>query len=112
MKVEVIERECKASVGLSTELSNNEVDSVVELVKEVDKAIDNGVKQKKQASANKREYTENDSVTVGIELKTLVRIHWLLDNMTNNRSHKASGLFDAADVNYSETLCEINKKGE
>lgn len=112
MKVEVIERECVANVGLSTELSNDEVDSVVELTKEVNKAIDNGIKQRKQSSANKREYTENDSVVVGIELKTLVRIHWLLDTMTNNRSHKASGLFDVADINYSETLCMINKKGE
>lgn len=112
MKVQVIERECTAKVGLSTELSNDEVDSIVDLVKEINRTIDKGVKEKKRTTTNNREYTENDRIIVGVELKTLVRIHWLLDTMTDSRSRKASGLFDVADVNYSETLCKINKKGE
>lgn len=114
MEVKVIERECVANVGLSTELTNAEVESVVQLVHTVSKAIDEGCEELKKAKMpeDKKEYTEADKLAVKIDLNALVRIHWLLNTITDNRATKPSDLFNDADIAYSRTLCEINKKGE
>lgn len=114
MVVEVIEKECVANVGLSTQLTNAEVESVVQLVHTVNKAIEEGCEEFKKAKMleNKKEYTEADKLAVKIDLNALVRIHWLLNAITDNRATKPSDLFNDADIAYSRTLCEINKKGE
>lgn len=114
MIVQVIKRECTANVGLSTELSNAEIESVVQLVHTVGKAIDEGCEDFKNAKMpeNKKEYTEADKLAVKIDLNALIRIHWLLNTITDNRATKPSDLFNDADIAYSRTLCEINKKGE
>lgn len=114
MVIEVIERECVAKVGLSTQLTNEEIESVVQVVRTVDKAIEDGCEELKKARMpeNKKEYTEADKLAVKIDLSTLIRIHWLLDTITDHRATKPSNLFNDADIAYSHTLCEINKKGE
>lgn len=125
MKVQDVKKECLANVGLSIELSNSEVDSVVSLVRDLDISIQKGkadlashvshIKQIDSEFANKEDHGafgktqfNPDNATVTIDLKSLVRAFMLLDTITNNRAFNSSHLFDAADKALDTMLTDIN----
>lgn len=125
MKVQDVKKECLANVGLSIELSNSEVDSVVSLVRDLDISIQKGkadlashvshIKQINSELANSEDHGafgkaqfNPDNATVTIDLKSLVRAFMLLNTITNNRAFNSSHLFDAADNVLDTMLTNIN----
>lgn len=125
MKVQDVKKECLANVGLSIELSNSEVDSVVSLVRDLDISIQKGkadlashvshikqidsefAKSEDHGAFGKAQFNP-DNATVTIDLKSLVRAFMLLDTITNNRAFNSSHLFDAADNVLDTMLTKIN----
>lgn len=113
MKVQVVERECTAKVGVSVEFSNSEIDSIVRLALSLDDAIEKGCKTSASiAKAANKPYGLSDKIPVAVDLKHLVRIAYLLDKITDSRVHNTSGLFNDADVTYGSVLESINNQGE
>lgn len=106
MKIQDVKKECLATVGLSVEFSNTEVNSLSHLLTIVDNAVDHGVEAAKStATENERQYSDNEKIDVSIDLKSLKRIQWLLTQLTRN---EMSGLFEEADADYRTDLSYIN----
>ena len=115
MKVQIVEKECTAKVGISVEFSNSEIDSLVRIALKLDGKIEEECKKAHQfikASQTGAKYNESDEIPVEVDLKTLTRISWLLDKITNNRVRKPSDLFNEADGDYLVTLESINNREE
>lgn len=106
MKVQDVKKECLAVVGLSIEFSNSEISSLSHLLAKVSDAIDKGVKTcHAQAEATKKQYDEKENIPVCIDLKSLMRMEWLLTQLTRNEN---SGLFESADSDYRAEVNCIN----
>lgn len=106
MKIQDVKRECLATVGLSIEFSNTEVNSLSHLLTIVDNAVEHGIEAAKStAMENKKPYGDNEKIECPIDLKSLKRIQWLLTQLTRN---EMSGLFEQADVDYRGDLSYIN----
>lgn len=106
MKIQDVKKECLATVGLSVEFSNTEVNSLSHLLTTVDNAVEHGVEAAKStATENERQYGDNEKIEVPIDLKSLKRIQWLLTQLTRNET---SGLFEQADADYRADLLHIN----
>lgn len=106
MKVQDVKKECLATVGLSVEFSNTEVNSLSHLLTTVDNAVEHGVEAAKStAKENRKQYNDNEKIEVPIDLKSLKRIQWLLTQLTRN---EISGLFEQADSDYRTDLSYIN----
>ena len=115
MKVQIVERECTAKVGISVEFSNSEIDSLVRIALKLDDKIEEKCKEVHnyiKASQTGVKYNESDEIPVEIDLKTLARISWLLDKITDGRVRKPSNLFNDADSDYLATLESINNREE
>lgn len=111
MKVQTIEKECVAKTGISIEFSNSEIDSIVRLLLVLDDKIEKGCKTSRslQTAAGKQ-YKNTEEIPVSVDLKTLVRISWLLDKITYGRTRKPSDLFNDADASYLVTVQSINSQ--
>lgn len=106
MKVQDVKRECLATVGLSVEFSNTEVNSLSHLLTTVDNAVEHGIEAAKSAAKeNGKPYGDNEKIECPIDLKSLKRIQWLLIQLTRN---EMSGLFEQADADYRTDLLHIN----
>jgi len=106
MKIQDVRKECLATIGLSVEFSNTEVNSLSHLLTTVDNAVDHGVEAAKStATKNGKPYGDNEKIEVPIDLKSLKRIQWLLTQLTRNET---SGLFEQADADYRADLLHIN----
>ena len=112
MKINVIEKQCLAKVGLSIEFSNSECSSIERVANKLNDAVKKAVKQAEQmVSANKESgcspatYKQPADVPVVINLDMAMRICWLLGNFANSRE---SDLFVNADNMSLVTLAEIN----
>lgn len=106
MKVNVIEKECTARVGLAIEFSNSECSSIERVVNAVNDAIAKAVEQSKTiVEHGKEEYADTTKVPVLIDLETATRIAWLLGNFVHKTE---SALFANADNMAIVTLAEIN----
>lgn len=125
MKVQDVKKECLASVGLSIEFSNSEIDSIVQLIMDLRQSIEKGysdlsemVEHTKQINSEferadqgvmGKSNVDPDKATVTVDLKTLVRCRWLLNRITNNRANNPSSLFNQIDDEYSCTIKSINE---
>ena len=125
MKVQELKRECLASVGLSIEFSNSEIDSIVQLIMDLKLSIEKGynylsavVEHTKQINSEFEREDQGvmgkpdidpDKATVTVDLKTLVRCRWLLNKITNNRADNPSSLFNQIDGEYSCVIKSINE---
>lgn len=106
MKIQDVKKECLATVGLSVEFSNTEVNSLSHLLTTVDNAVEHGVEAAKStATENGKPYGDNEKIEVPIDLKSLKRIQWLLTQLTRGET---SGLFEQADADYRTDLLHIN----
>lgn len=106
MKVQDVKKDCLAIVGLSIEFSNSEISSLSRLLTNVSDAIDKGVKTlHAQAKATGSLCDEKENIPVCIDLKSLMRVEWLLTQLTRNEN---SGLFESADTNYRTEVGNIN----
>lgn len=112
MKINVIEKECVAKVGLSVEFSNSECASIKDVKMRVNDAIEravNGATAYTGASQTNRKFKSPSEITVEVDLETAMRIDWLLSNFIRKED---SGLFCTADnlcltkmavINHEET---------
>ena len=113
MKVQVVERECMAKVGVSIEFSNSEIDSLIRIALKLDDKIEEQCKEAHafiKSSETGVKYKESDELFVRVDLKTLTCISWLLDKITNGRVRNPSDLFNEAYGNYLATLESINNR--
>lgn len=91
-------------------MTNQEVDSISRLSWVLDNKIEEGCKEAHnfvKASALGAKYDENEEILVKVDLRTLVRVSWLLEKITGMKHN--SGLFDEADENYLTTVATINE---
>lgn len=102
MKVNVIEKECTARVGLAIEFSNSECSSIERVANTVNDSIIKAVEHGKEEGVR---YADATKVPVLIDLETATRIAWLLGNFVHNTR---SALFANADNMANVTLAEIN----
>lgn len=109
MKINVIEKQCLAKVGLSIEFSNSECSSIERVANAVNDSIVKAVEQSKTIVESGKEegvrYADATKVPVVINLETATRIAWLLGNLVMSRE---SALFGSADNMSLVTLAEIN----
>ena len=115
MKVQHVEKQCTAKVGIAIEFSNSEVDSIIRLALQLDDAIEEKCKKANQfvrASEIGTTYKETDEIPVEIDLKMATRIYWLLDHITMCRTGEPSDLFNPADEDYASRIANINKREE
>ena len=74
MKVQVVERECMAKVGVSIEFSNSEIDSLIRIALKLDDKIEEQCKEAHafiKSSETGVKYKESDELFVRVDLKTL-----------------------------------------
>jgi hypothetical protein len=125
MKVQELKKECLASVGLSIEFSNSEIDSIVQLIMDLKLSIEKGYNdlsemvehtnqinsefEKADQGVMGKANIDPDKATVTVDLKTLVRCRWLLNKITNNRADNPSSLFNQIDNEYSCMIKSINE---
>lgn len=107
MKIQIIEKECTARVGLSIEFSNSEQRAIETVGNKLGEAIDKAEEESKNFVKASQTDTKLDvsHVTVKIDLETAMRIHWLLGNCVNKNE---SGLFNTADNACIEAMARIN----
>ena len=124
MKVQELKKECLANVGLSVEFSNSEIDSIVQLIMNLKLSIEKGYSDLSNMAEHTKQINSEferedqgvmgtfnidpDKATVTVDLKTLVRCHWLLNRITSNRAENPSSLFNQIDDEYSRTIEKIN----
>lgn len=110
MKIQDVKKECLATVGLSVEFSNSEINSIDRLLIDVDAAVEKAIDQ--QITMGK--HFENgchtinektDHVPAAIDLKSLKKVQWLLYQLTRNNS---SDLFNEAIREYESDIASIN----
>lgn len=108
MKVQEVKRECTtATVGISVELSNTEINSMLCEQWKLREAIDHGVEQAKSiAKAYERQYDVEEDVPVSIPLRTLMRIDWFFSKIASCRM--MSDMFCEAESWYQCELKNIN----
>ena len=109
MKVNIVEKECMARVGLTIEFSNSECSSIERVANTLNDAISKASEQAKQIVEHGKEknvrYSQTTKVPVLIDLETAMRVSWLLGQLI----HKVdSALFTNADNLALVTLAEIN----
>ena len=125
MKVQDVKKECLATVGLSIEFSNSEIDSIVRLIWDLNISIEKGyndlsnmVEHTKQINSEFERADQGamgkvnldpDKATVTVDLKTLVRCRWILNAITNKRAKNPSSLFDLVDSEYETVIKSINE---
>ena len=111
MKVQDVRKECTAVVGLSLEFSNSEVGCISHLLWEVNNAIERAVDQKikmmQQFEQGCHPLDYKDNVPVAIDLKALMKIKWLLYQMT--RTDRCD-LFNEANREYETEINSINNQ--
>lgn len=107
MKIQIIEKECVAKVGLSVEFSNSECASIEKVADKLDSEIYAVVKRatKQQEASDTIVPLKAEELFVHIDLETAMRINWLLGNFTRS---KDSDLFNTADNLCLTTMAEIN----
>jgi hypothetical protein len=106
MKVQNVKKECLAIVGLSVEFSNAEVSSLDHLRTPVENAIKHGKETAKAAAMETgKKYNTAEEVECTIDLESLVRIKWLLTQLTPSMG---SELFDQADYDCADMCAYIN----
>lgn len=108
MKVQDVKQECLATVGLSIEFSNSEVNAVHELLWNVSNAIERGIEQAhKIAEETGSEYKSGRDIPVAIDLESMKRVEWLLTQCTRKTS---ASLFAVADTDCGIDVKHINNK--
>ena len=124
MKVQDVKKECLANVGLSIEFSNSEIDSITHVVLSLNETIERGCANLADHALNVNQinsemlaagaklnelhkFDDPNKMTVSIDLKTLIRVAWLLDKITNYRATKPSALFDEVDCDIVNTVHKI-----
>ena len=115
MEVKIVEKNCAAKVGISVEFSNSEIDSLIRIALKLDDKIEEKCKEVHnyiKASETGVKYNESDEIPVEVDLKTLTRISWLLNKITNGRVRNPSDLFNEAYGEYLATLESINNREE
>ena len=106
MKIQDVKKECLAIVGLSIEFSNSEISSLSRLLTTIDNAVEQGTEAAKvTAMKTGKEYGKCKEIECVIDLKSLIRVRWLLAQLTRNEK---SGLFDPADFECESTFGYIN----
>lgn len=106
MKVQDVKKECLAIVGLSVEFSNSELSSLSRLLTPVENAVEHSVEAAKTtAMKTGKMYNKIEEIECVIDLKSLIRIKWLLTQLTRNEK---SGLFDPADFECGDAFACIN----
>lgn len=115
MKIQIIEKECVAKVGLSIEFSNSECVAIEKVADKLNTKIVEKVESAKKAQKISLQNDvkgvvaplKADELSVHIDLETAMRISWLLGNFIRNNN---SGLFSNADNLCLETMAEINQE--
>ena len=111
MKVQEVTREATvAKTGISVEFSNSEIASIQRLTWTLDNAIESGKNTAKSiAKAANKPYDEKESIPVSVDLRTLMRVNWLLGAFSNRFE---SDIFDQADGWYACEMKEINESAK
>jgi hypothetical protein len=115
MKVQNVEKQCTAKVGIAIEFSNSEVDSIIRLALKLNDAIEEECEKANRfvrSSELGTVYKETDEIPVKIDLKMATRIYWLLDHITMCRTNEPSDLFNPADEDYASRIAIINNREE
>lgn len=108
MKIQVIEKECTARVGLSAEFSNSECASIKDVKTHVSDAIERAITEARaytEASQTNQKFKSPSEITVKVDLETAMRIDWLLSNFIRKED---SDLFCTADNLCLTKMAEIN----
>ena len=106
MKVQDVKQECLATVGLSIEFSNSEINAVHELLWNVSIAIERGIEQAhKIAEETGSKYKSGRDIPVAIDLESMKRVEWLLTQCTRKTS---AALFGFPDTDCREVVNYIN----
>lgn len=108
MKVQEVKRDCTtATVGISVELSNTEINSMLYEQWKLQQAIDRGIEQAKTiAGAAEKQYGVEEDIPVSIPLRTLMRTVWFFSKIASSRM--MSDMFGEADSYYAYELENIN----
>lgn len=109
MKIQIIEKECVAKVGLSIEFSNSECVAIEKVADKLNAVMVERIDRAKKAQADSSDLKKLDAseLFVHIDLETAMRISWLLGNFVRNND---SGLFSKADNLCLVTMAEINQE--
>lgn len=108
MKVQEVKKETTiAKIGISVEFSNSEIASIQRLTWTLNNAIEKGKNTAKSiANASNKSYDGNEPIPVAVDLRTLLRVSWLLEAFS---SRSESDIFDQADDRYACEVQEINE---
>jgi hypothetical protein len=111
MKVQEVTKEAAiAKVGVSVEFSNSEIASIQRLTWTLDDAIEKGKNTAKSiAKAANKPYDEKEPIPVSVDLRTLLRVSWLLGAFSNGFE---SDIFNQADGRYACEMKEINENAK
>ena len=106
MKVNIVEKECVARVGLAIEFSNSECSSIERVANKLNDAVEKSVEQAKTIALQvETRYADTTKVSVLIDLETAMRVSWILGQMCHKTD---SALFANADNTALVILSEIN----
>lgn len=108
MKVQEVTKEATvAKTGISVEFSNSEIASIQRLTWTLDDAIEKGKSTAKSiVEAANKPYDGKEPISVSVDLRTLMRVNWLLGAFSNRFE---SDIFDQADGWYACEVKEINE---
>lgn len=111
MKVQEVTKEATvAKTGISVEFSNSEIASIQRLTWTLDNAIEKGKNAAKSiAKASNEPYDGKEPIPVSVDLRTLIRVNWLLGAFSNRFE---SDIFDQADGWYACEMEEINESAK
>lgn len=111
MKVQEVTREATvAKTGISVEFSNSEIASIQRLTWTLDDAIEKGKNTAKSiVETSNKPYDEKESIPVSVDLRTLLRVNWLLEAFSTRFE---SDIFDQADGLYACEVEEINESAK
>ena len=111
MKVQEVTKEATvAKTGISVEFSNSEIASIQRLTWTLDDAIEKGKSTAKSiAKAANKPYDGKEPISVSVDLRTLMRVNWLLGAFSNRFE---SDIFDQADGWYACEVEEINESAK
>lgn len=111
MKVQEVTKEATvAKTGVSVEFSNSEIASIQRLTWTLDDVIEKGKNTAKSiAKAANKPYDGKEPISVAVDLRTLMRVDWLLGAFSNRFE---SDIFDQADGWYAYEVEEINESAK
>ena len=111
MKVqEVVKENASAKVGVSVEFSNSEIASIQRLTWTLDNAIEKGKNAAKSiVETSNKPYDGKESIPVSVDLRTLMRVNWLLEAFSNRSE---SDMFNCVDSWYACEVEEINESAK